>query len=182
MGGSMSLFAGDPLIDPFGSFPGTGINHIKVSPDGSRVLVAGSNGSDGIAAIFSTDGALITSFGNQLAPVFTANYSPSGDKIATAAYDGSVSQWTANGTAISKLQLEQAALTDAEYAGNQRLWVASDNGSTSLWSGSGRAKNDYSSDGTTRAVTAAPNGKLLASASDNGEIHLFNQRGDHRDR
>lgn len=175
----MGLFDGDPLIDPFGSFPGTGINHIKVSPDGSRVLVAGSNGSEGIAALFSTDGDLITSFGNQLAPVFTANYSPNGGNIATAAYDGSVSQWTADGSAISKLQLEQAALTDAEYAGKQRLWVASDNGISSLWSRSGQLKNDFSSDGTTRAVTAAPNGKLLASASDNGEIHLFNQRGDH---
>lgn len=175
----MSLFNGDVIIDPFGTFPGTSIQHIKTSPDGSRLLAAGSNGAEGIAALFSASGDLITSFGNQLAPVFTANYNPSGNRIATAAYDGSVSQWSADGAAISKLQLEQAAICDAEYVGQSKLLVASDNGSTSLWSGRGTPRSEYMSDGTTRAVTTAPNGKLLASASDNGEIHLFDQQGDH---
>ena len=175
----MSLFKGDPVIDPFGTFPGTSIEHIKTSPDGGRLLAAGSNGPEGIAALFSINGDLITSFGNQLAPVFTANYNPSGSRIVTASYDGSASQWSADGTEISKIQIENAALCDAEYVGPSKLLVASDNGSTSLWTGRGTQRNDYMSDGTTRAVTKAPNGRFLASASDNGEIHLFDQQGDH---
>lgn len=175
----MTLFTGDPVIDPFGNFPGTGINHIKISPSGDALLAAGSDGPGGIAALFSLDGSLITSFGNQLAPVFTANFSPSGIRIATAAYDGSVSQWTAGGQPIRKFEAEQAALCDAEYVGSTRLIIASDNGTTSLWSKSGNPKNDYSSAGTTRAVSVAPNGLLLASASDTGRVHLFNRKGDH---
>lgn len=175
----MTLFNGDPIIAPFATFPGTGIEHIKINPDGSRLVAAGSNGSQGIAALFSIDGDLITSFGDQLAPVFTANYSDNGQKIVTASYDGSVAQWSADGSAISKIKLEEAALCDAEYISSSRLLVASDNGSTRLWSTQGTLKSDFDSDGTTRAVTASPNGKRLASASDNGDIHLFNEQGDH---
>ncbi len=175
----MSLFSGDPIIDPFGSFPGTGINHIKISPDGSRLLAAGSNGNEGIAALFSTNGDSLGSFGDQLAPVFTANYSSDGTRIATASYDGTVAQWTADGVPIRKEAFEEAALCDAEYLSNGRLLVASDNGSTSLWSERGRELSNYNSAGTTRAVTAAPNGQRLASASDSGSIHLFNSEGHH---
>jgi len=175
----MSLFDGDPIIDPFGTFPGTGINHIKVSPDGGRLLAAGSNGNQGIGALFSTDGDALGSFGDQLAPVFTANYSSDGSRIATAAYDGTVAQWTADGIPIRKQAFEKAALCDAEYLSNGRLLVASDNGSTSLWSQRGRELSNYNSVGTTRAVTTAPNGQRVASASDSGLIHLFNSEGKH---
>lgn len=173
----MTLFDGDPLISPLGQFPGTSVNHIKVSPAGRRVLLAGSNGSQGIAALFSTQGEMIGTFGNQMAPVFTANYSGDGRKIVTASYDGSVSQWSAEGDPISNYKLEKAALCDAEYLPGGGLLVSSDNGSTSLWSSKGKLRKDYMSDGTARAVTVAPNGKLLASASDNGEVHLFAERG-----
>ena len=173
----MSLFDGDPLISPLGEFPGTGVNHVKVSPDGARLLLAGSNGSQGIAALFSIQGDVIGVFGNQLSPVFTANYSGNGQKIVTASYDGSVSQWTAQGDPISSDKLEKAALCDAEYLPGGGLLVSSDNGSTSLWSSKGVLRKGYMSDGTTRAVTVAPNGMLLASASGNGEVHLFAARG-----
>jgi WD40 repeat protein len=175
----MPLFSGDPLIDPFGSFPGTGINHIKVSPDGSRLLAAGSNGGAGIAALFNTSGEALGSFGDQLAPVFTANYSGDGNHIVTAAYDGSVAQWTSDGALIRKSGLEQAALCDAEYLRNGNLLVASDNGSTSIWTSRGKEQSTFLSDGTTRAVTTAADGKRLASASDSGNVHLFNSDGEH---
>jgi WD40 repeat protein len=175
----MSLFAGDPVIAPLGTIPGTAVEHIRTSPDGTRLVTAGSNGSTGIASILSTTGDLITSFGNQLAPVFTADYNPSGDKIATTSYDGTVAQWSSEGTPINKIQIEQAALCDAGYVGQSKLFVTSDNGFTSLWSTSGKEKNHYSSIGTSRAIAIAPNGSLLASASDTGAIHVFRRNGNH---
>jgi WD40 repeat protein len=151
-------------------------------PGSDEFVVAGGNVQQGRALLLSPEGAVLKSFEGHPAFARSAAIDPSGQRLATGAYDGSGFLWDLReGARIGAINEPHGELHRAEFSPDgQRLATAS----YGDWIGA-RAAGALR-DGTTGAVIGtltherpiyrlvfSPDGRRLATASEDGTIKLW---------
>jgi len=96
---------------------------VEFSPDGTRVI---TSGSDGTARVWDTaTGKLLLTLSGHTSTVVKARFSPDGKWIATAAKDGTTRLWDAT-TGKELLSLESFSTNDVEFTPDSKHLVIGD--------------------------------------------------------
>ncbi len=96
---------------------------VEFSPDGTRVI---TSGSDGTARVWDTaTGKLLLTLSGHTSTVVKARFSPDGKWIATAAKDGTTRLWDAT-TGKELLSLESFSTNDVEFTTDSKHLVIGD--------------------------------------------------------
>jgi len=156
---------------------GVDVNEVDFSPDGTRLLTAGS---DGTAKIWDaeTGKELLTLYGHT-GWVFATDFSPNGEIVATGSQDGTVRIWDANtGQELLKLAGHAGGISNLAFSpGGSQLITGSDDGTARVW--------DISPEGSREWLTLAghtdlafgvdfsPDGQHLATTSWDGTAKVW---------
>jgi hypothetical protein len=108
--------------------------------------------------------------------VYTAVFSPDGQRVVTASDDGTARLWRADGRGTSLPGHEKPVRTAAFSPNGKWLASAGDDGKLILWSVEKTEPLEIlpSHVGKIYHVVFSPNGKTLASASEDGTVILWN--------
>jgi WD40 repeat protein len=161
------------------------VHSVSVSPDGTRIVTAGS---DGKATIWSArpseqqGSALVHPDGQDLN---TTTFSPQGTLIASASSDGTTRIWDARTHrrlhVLTQPGSPRPAVASAEFSTNGKLLVtADDNGNAIVWNvqrGSPVQRLADSSQGSLVGAVFSPNGNWIVTAGGTG-ARLWKATGD----
>ena len=150
------------------------VNSLRVSPDGSTLLVAsGVTGLFGRAAIhrLSDGGPLVEMIGHNDV-IQTAIFSPDGKRVATASYDRTITLWeVATGKPIRSFTGHNGAILSIAISPDGKLLVSGSADETvKVWDvESGQRLDTMSqSQGEVHAVAITPDGEhVIAGSADN---------------
>jgi WD40 repeat protein len=113
------------------------------------------------------------------APVMGANFSPDGQMIASASWDGNIKLWQPNGQELRTIKGHSAELWNVVFSPDGQMLAAGGSDQTvKLWNING--KELYTLTGHTGIVgevAFSPDGKYLASAGADGLVKLWNMQG-----
>lgn len=145
---------------------------LAVSPDGESVVTF----SGPTAKLWRiADGALLEVFAGHVETVTAVAFSPEGQRLATAAADGSVRVWRAR-DAAQLLRLNHVGqVISLAYRSDGRVLVTGSNLGVTAWdaiSGS-RIRIIDIRPRTTSAVAFSPDGNIVAAGYSNGYIRLW---------
>ncbi|HEY9618977.1 MAG TPA: AAA-like domain-containing protein [Crinalium sp.] len=147
------------------------------SPDGSRIVTAGT---DGIVRLWTLSGKQIAQFNTHQGRLSTVCFSPDGQTLVTAGDEGIAQLWTVQGQPLAPLKGHQGRILHATFSSDgQRLATAGYDGKIRLWDRSGRLLTALSThQGSVRSVSISPDNNLLVTAGYDGTAKLWTVSGD----
>ncbi|MBP0006772.1 MAG: hypothetical protein J7642_24165, partial [Cyanobacteria bacterium SBC] len=111
--------------------------------------------------------------------VSSAQFSPDGERLVTASYDGTARLWDSQGNELAVLEGHQSGVSSAQFSPDgERLVTASDDGTARLWDSQGNelavlgGHQDW-----VRSAQFSPDGERLVTASDDGTARLWDSQG-----
>jgi WD40 repeat protein len=118
-------------------------------------------------------------FQGHTAPVMGAAFSPDGQTIASASWDGNIKLWHPNGQEFQTLKGHSAELWNVVFSPDgQTLASASSDQTVKLWSRDGTELHTLMGHtGVVGEVVFSPDGQMLASAGVDGLIKLWDING-----
>ena len=147
----------------------------SVSPDGE--LLASVGGSE--IGLWKRDGTLFKILLGHEGPISRVIFSPDGEFIASAGYDGTVRLWERDGTPFKTWEGHEGAVHTVSFSPDgEFLASAGYDGTVRLWK-----KNDIpiptlvGHDDLVTAVSFSPDGEILASASRDETVKLWKRDG-----
>jgi WD40 repeat protein len=147
-----------------------GISALAVSPDGTRCVVATT---DGHAAVWHMGtGRKLCSLGTSTAVVICAEWSPDGSAIATGTDDAMVCLWDA-GTGRLTAEMDEHNLLRVEsvtFSADGRRLVSCDSFDCRVWD---TGEGTIAIAAETNAFAMSPGSRLLATARLDGGIQLW---------
>ena len=119
---------------------------------------------------------------NQLAhpdAVTSIRFSPNGQQLATASWDGNARLWNLQGKPLVVFKGHQAEVYNISFSPNQKhLATASEDGTVRLWNLQGKLLHVFKGhQSAVYSVSFSPDGQLLASASEDKTVQLWNLQG-----
>jgi WD40 repeat protein len=113
------------------------------------------------------------------APVMGATFSPDGQTIASASWDGNIKLWQPNGQELRTIKGRSAELWNVVFSPDGQMLAAGGSDQTvKLWSIDGTELYTLTGHtGIVGEVAFSPDGKYLASAGADGLIKLWNMHG-----
>jgi WD40 repeat protein len=155
-------------------FP-TGANKAEFSPDGSRILIAGADGT--ALLLDAATGSELLVVGGQAGTLYDATFSQDGSQILTAFEDGTARLWDAqSGEQLAVL----SGHTDYVYAATfspdgSRIATASADNSIRLWDASRATEIGrlLAPEPGVNAVRFFPDGRELLTASRDGSMRIW---------
>jgi WD40 repeat protein len=111
--------------------------------------------------------------------VLQAKFSPDGQTIATASFDGTAKLWKLDGENSLTLKAHTEPLLDVSFSpDSQTIATVSQDKTIKLWNRKGRLLNTLTGHSkVVWGVSFSPNGQMLASASRDGTAKLWNSKG-----
>ena len=152
------------------------ISTVLFSPDGSRVLTMGS---DGTARVWdSRDGHTIVILGGHALGLVAAAWSPDGRRIATGDSDGKVRLWTSEGRLVVAVSRSAAVIRTIAFTKDGGVIAAgSKDGFVTLWDSSNAASiASWRADDAIAFVTFDKSRRLLVSGF-SGKVALWSVDG-----
>ncbi|MFM8893761.1 MAG: WD40 repeat domain-containing protein, partial [Planctomycetia bacterium] len=152
---------------------------LHLSPDGSRLVVAGGiPGLRGVAEIReAATGKLMASFGGHRDMLYDAELSPDGTTLATAGYDRSIKLWrVADGSLERSIDVHNGAVLDvAWHPSGKVLGSASADETVKLWRAADGLRLDTFSQpqGEVSSLVFTPDGRYVIAAGRDRRIHLW---------
>ncbi|MDY6806858.1 MAG: AAA-like domain-containing protein, partial [Cyanobacteriota bacterium] len=115
------------------------------------------------------------------APVFSVNFSPDGQMLATASSDNSARLWDLSGNQIAEFVGHRGAVLSVSFSPDGKmLATASSDNSARLWDLSGNQIAEFvGHTDLVGSVSFSPDGKILATASRDSTTRLWNLSENH---
>jgi WD40 repeat protein len=175
-----------------------GIKSVRFSPKGNYIATVGQRGTvklwnpsgQQLAELeqkFNTpenqsQGSILVVPRNNLEPIKnlkSVDFSPDGQRLATAGNDGKVRLWSLSGQKLAEFQGHQGATQSVSFSPDgQRLATAGNDGKVRLWSLSGQKLAEFQGhQGTVHCVSFSPDGQRLATAGNDRKIRLWSLSG-----
>ncbi len=108
----------------------------------------------------------------------SVSFSPKGDKIATASYDGTVRLWDLSGREIGKIRGHGGTVWSVAFSPKgDRIATGSADKTARLWDLSGKELAKFQHQASVGSVSFSPDGKLLATACDDRKARLWEISG-----
>ncbi|MEB3295894.1 MAG: toll/interleukin-1 receptor domain-containing protein [Synechococcales bacterium] len=112
-------------------------------------------------------------------PLWSASFSPDGQRMAALAKDGMLHLWDANGQLLRKFRVTSGASGDFASLSfspdSQALAILADNGILQRWTLAGQKKTATSLQGS--RFSFSPNGQQIATVDDQGIVRLWTIEG-----
>jgi len=158
-------------------FPTSGTTRIvRFDASNTRFVAAGD---DGVARVWSIEGALVAKLQGHHGPVLDAVFSPDGTLVATAGDDKSVRIWTiASATAAVIEGCHQAAVVSVRFSPNGQKLLTASADSTAAISEVATHSLVRKIQGHTASVNSAewsPDGQFIVTASDDGTARVWSE-------
>ena len=164
----------------------TGSSRVSVSPDGELLASLGVREIVGLASLgvseirlWKRDGTLFKVLLGHEGPISRVIFSPDGEFIASAGYDGTVRLWERDGTPFKTWEGHEGAVHTVSFSPDgEFIASAGYDGTVRLWK-----KNDIpiptlvGHDDLVTAVSFSPDGEILASASRDETVKLWKRDG-----
>jgi len=149
---------------------------IDFSPDG-QLMVAG-NSAIPEAKVWRLDGTLVATLSGHQKGITRVRFSPNGQRIATASWEGTVKLWTLDGRLVHTFQ-GQSDLYDVVFSPDGKLLAAASQDRTvKLWSVDGKLIRTFTGhDSKVYGVAFSPDGQRIASGSRDRTIKLWKLDG-----
>lgn len=149
---------------------------IDFSPDGQLMVAA--NDAIPEAKVWRLDGTLVATLSGHQKGITGIRFSPNGQQIATASWDGTVKLWTVDGRLIHTFQ-GQTDLYDVVFSPDGKLLAAaSEDRTVKLWSVDGKLIHTFTGhESKVYAVAFSPDGQRLASGSRDRTIKIWKLDG-----
>jgi WD40 repeat protein len=111
--------------------------------------------------------------------VSSVKFSPNGQYLATASYDGTARLWDLQGNQLAQWQGHHDGVRSVSFSPNgEYLATASSDGTARLWDLQGNQLAQLQGhQGGVRSVSFSPNGQYLATASSDGTARLWDLQG-----
>ncbi len=110
--------------------------------------------------------------------VWRVRFSPDGQILATASYDGTMQLWTVQGSELRLLteMIHEEALSEIQFSPDgQRIAAALQNGDVQIWTTAGQVLTTLGgNDGAITSLSFSPDGQTLATAAVNNTVRLWN--------
>jgi WD40 repeat protein len=149
------------------------------SPDGSRILTAGS---EGMAKLWSadTDGSAPIIMAGHSSAVNDANFSSDGQHVVTASDDRTVRVWNvSDGTGFKQLEEHRARVRSASFDGKGlRIVSASDDRTAGLWDLDSGQFQSLKHDDHVFGASFSPDGSRILTFSQDMTARLWNASTD----
>lgn len=149
---------------------------LRFSPDGE--LLASMTHNQVI--LWSRTGTLLAVFSGHTDDITALAFSPDGQLIATASWDGTVRLWRRDGTPVAVLEDHSRTVTDISFSSDgQILASASWDGTVKLWRRQGPLLKTLTGDGDNGYITVnfSPDGNVLAASDESGTVYLWTPDG-----
>lgn len=160
-----------------------GATSVSFSPD-TRFLVSASDDrqGQGTVTLWQLDRQKTRAVRRWIAHPNTVThvaFSPNGQTLVTASWDGTAKLWTLDGQPVATLKGHRNGLLDASFSPDgQRIATASLDKTARVWDLQGKALETIQghTDGVT-GVAFSPDGQLLATASADRTVKLWTPKG-----
>lgn len=155
----------------------TMLNRIRFSPDDN--IVATASAEDGTASVWNRDGSLRLPLKGHKpdTPVYSANFSPDGQRLATVSEDNTAIIWDSAGRLLHRLEGHRAGVTAADFQPptGQMLATSSSDQTIKLWNSEGKLITTLIGHrASVNSLRFSPDGKLLATAGSDKTVLLWN--------
>ncbi len=161
----------------FNRFEGhsSNVNGVSFSPDGRLVSVS----ADKTLKLWRFDGTLLQTLQEHTDEIYSVQYSPNGEWIASAAGDNTMKLWDKTGRLVKTFTGHTATVWFVTFSGDSQLLATGSQDSTvKLWSRDGALLTTFK--GHQDAVYGAaisPDQTLIASASTDGTAKVWRRDG-----
>src|SRR6266849_8811487 len=149
-------------------------NGAALSPDGQTFVIGGEEGK---LALWNTHhSGPPTLLEGHKGRIWSVAFSPDGNWIASASWDGTIGLWQPNGRNIRFLRGHNGLVWDVAFSRDGRTLASSaDDGTIKLWNLASmqEAATLHGHEGPVWVVAFSPSGSLLASAAE-GVVRLWN--------
>ena len=142
------------------------------SPDGQKILIT----SAGTVRLLDTnDGRELLTLRHGR-PIYTAQFSPNGRKIATFSADGSLRVWDAtSGDELAAFRAHEKTIFSLVFSSDaQKILTASEDGTARLWDAEeGRELFAVRHQGAVASAAFSPDARTILTASEDGTAQLW---------
>lgn len=151
-----------------------GVLSVSYSPDGTRLLTAGVDGTARVWTIDSGESVVLSGHDDLIE---ASSFSPDGSRVVTASFDGTARVWdAASGEELAALRGHEGAVHDVAFSPDGNTIVtAGDDGTAMIWDAHTGARL-HVLDGHSRPIYDAnfsPDGGLLVTASDDDTATIW---------
>jgi WD40 repeat protein/organic radical activating enzyme len=165
----------------FTGFP-VNLGAVEFSPDGKLVLTASTTSSadtPSTAQLWTTQGTAIVNLGDHGGTELEMQFSPDGQTLATAGFNGKIRLWNRQGDRLRELQQpDNRPVFALAFTSDGKSLAAGSLQAVDVWSSQGRYQFKLEGfEGNIHAVQFSPDGQHLAAIDERGNVKIGSLSG-----
>ena len=153
-----------------------GVRSVAFSPDGSKLV---TSGNDGTTRIWDNAGKQLAELKSDKWRVWSVVFSPDGSKLVTSGNDGTAQIWDSTGKPLVELKGHQEDISSIAFSPDgSKLATSSNDGTARIWDSAGKQLAELKGhEGRVWSVVFSPDGSKLATSGDDGTVRFWNSTG-----